>query len=93
MSKCGSLKKLCIAYNGIGAMGGKAIAEAFGRNPSLAELDISGNLVGLKGGKAIADAIVANPSFTYCDLRFNSLDEDTRMLLRDLSRQTVKVIL
>ena len=92
VSQSPSLKKLAIAYNGIGAMGGKAFAEAFGASASLSALDISGNLIGLKGGKAIADALVANPSITSVDVRFNSLDERTKSALKEASSAaTVKL--
>ena len=68
-----SLTSLNLGYNGIGYVGGKAIAEALRVNGSLTSLNLRANNIGHEGGKAVAEAMRINGSLTDLNLWSNGI--------------------
>jgi len=66
--------ELNLGGNGLGAEGGKAIAEALKVNTSITTINLQGNKLGAEGGKAIAEGLKINTSITNIDVTSNSLD-------------------
>ena len=76
-------------YDGIGADGAKALAEALRvqgrRNAGLTHLDVAGNYFGEEGAKALANALKVNAVLTKLNVRYNQIgDEGAKALALSL---------
>eukprot|EP00904_Undaria_pinnatifida_P004340 jgi/Undpi1/13907/HiC_scaffold_9.g03558.m1 len=71
----GSLTKLILCNNHIGAQGGSYLARALKANSTLAELDLRWNELGNEGARAIRDCLDINRSLTSVKLSGNKVDD------------------
>lgn len=69
---------------GIGAEGGKALAEALERTTVLQSLDLTGNRIGDVGGVAIARALKSNWSLRELVLSYTDLNVDAGNALAEM---------
>eukprot|EP00316_Scyphosphaera_apsteinii_P001621 CAMPEP_0119324834 /NCGR_PEP_ID=MMETSP1333-20130426/64310_1 /TAXON_ID=418940 /ORGANISM="Scyphosphaera apsteinii, Strain RCC1455" /LENGTH=294 /DNA_ID=CAMNT_0007332639 /DNA_START=150 /DNA_END=1034 /DNA_ORIENTATION=- len=69
------LNRLDIGWNGVGARGARALAEALRMNPELTDLSLSWNAVKDRGAKALGDALSYNHKLTTLNLDHNAIKD------------------
>lgn len=71
------IRFLDLCGNNFGEIGGKAIGDALGTNPSITSINLSNNNLGEITGEAIRKALETNTSLTSIDLSRNNIGSDT----------------